>query len=628
MAQGPRDIPGRKLSDSHVILVGMLSEVRRRQNHAHRHRSPALLTALCLLLPPAQGGTLLGLAAGLVAAVASAAPISAGSVQLTFSVDQPAAYVNGETGGWTNPPRVIGGRTMLPLREAAALLGRPISPGGQGGAVQLGRLSVDTRTSSAALGGAAQPAGTVATVGGVLYISVRTLADALNANLVAADDSGRTLTLTALRDGGNPLSPQARFSTDKAVYAPGERVVYTEYAFDPDGADITARRWAGRQEAYFQPGTYTVSLSVTNSRGLQSPPYTRTIRVEGNPIDTPLTYALKYALPGDAFPDAQVLSYPAARPTPVGGDTAPLIFSDSPEVPTTSGVLYQDTVTGRARMLAYHLNGLGRPARLYVLARNLGARPVDVHTRRLGETAPTRIEGTLGQVTLMEYFASQGGPTLSLAPGQTAAVYASPTLNTGSGVNVMQDLETTGSVELTILMLEDTLPPTAQVAQQLPYLKPDGRHVRGTFPDAVRHLRVSLGALPTRITIGDGQLDPALTGTDVLTGQSVTLAGNYGVLYDLEVTGAAGSAVALSPRGGLYRGAMHITDGPIVQAIKLPRTGTALNPGAPTLMWRAASDTLNIDFVPASGSNLPISLVFYRAQTLPGWGGVTKTYQP
>ncbi|MBZ9753016.1 copper amine oxidase N-terminal domain-containing protein [Deinococcus sp. HMF7604] len=587
---------------------------------AQRFRTRAL-TLLALLAPPTTGGALLG---ALLAPSAQAAQPLLGSVQLTFTPDERTTYLNGTPTQWLAPPRLLGGRTMLALRETAALLGQSLP--GSGTQVQFSRLSIDTRTNTAALAGAAQPAGTVATVGGVVYVSARTLADALNANLTT--DDGRTFTLTALRDGGNPLSPQARFSTDKNVYAPGERVVYTEYPFDPDGADITARKWTGRQEVYFQPGTYTVGLTVTNSRGLQSQAFTRTIRVEGTPVDTPLTYALRYAQPGDAFPDPQILNYPSALATPVEGPSYPLLFSDSPEVPEQSGVLYQDSVAGRARLLGYHLNGLGRPARLYVMARNLEVRPIEVRTERLGETAPTRLESILGQVTLLEYFASGSGTTLTLAPGQAAAVYASPTLNPGSGVNVLQDLTTSGRVELTFLILEDSLPPTAQVAQQLPYLKPDGRHVRGTFPGAVRTLRVNLGALPTRIVIGDGQVDPALTGTDALTGQSVRLAGNYGVLYDLEVNGAAGTAVALSPRGGLYRGAMNIQDGPITQTIKLPRTGNALKPDEPVMLWRAQSDRLKIDFVPSSGSNLPISLVFYRTRGLSGDGGIIKTYQP
>lgn len=576
-----------------------------RSRRSARRRSRALLAALALGL----GG-------------ASAA---AQAVQLTVTTDQSVAYRNGVATAYPAPARLIGGKAMLPLRETAALLGQTLAE--VGGQLQLGRLTVDADGGAAFLAGSPQPEGSVATLDTTLYVSVRLLADALNANL-SVQDGGRTLTLTALREGGNPLAPQARFSTDKATYAPGERVVFTEYPFDPDGADIVGRKWTGRQDVYFQPGTYTVAFQVTNSRGLTGPPFTRTLRVEGTPVDSPLTYALKYAEPGDRFPDPLVLNYPAALTQPVVSDSYPLLFSDSPESPTQSGVLYQDSLSGRARLLAYHLNALGKPARLYILARNLEARAVEVRTERLGETAPTRIEGLLGQVTLLDYFASTGGAVLSLPPGESAAVYASPTLGVGSGVNVMQDLTASGRVELTFLMLEEGLPPTAQVAQQLPYLPHDGKHQRGTFPNAVRSLRVNLGSLPARIVIGDGQLDPAITGTDKLTGQPQRLLGNYGVLYNLEVNGAAGTAVAFSPRGGLYRGAMHVGDGPISQTIKLPRTGNAITPDQPVLLWRPQSDRLNIDFVPASGSNLPVSLVFYRARPQTGFGGLFKTYQP
>jgi PKD repeat protein len=571
----------------------------------HRRRTHTLLAALTLSLAP--------LASPAFAPVSAA---SVGAAQLTVTTDQTAAYLNGESTRLVNSPRLIGGRTMLPLRETAALLGQPLTIGT--GQLQLGRLVIDTRSNAATLGGQLQPEGNVVSSAGTLYVTARLISDALNANM-SVDDSGRTLTLTALRGGGNPLAPQARFSTDKNVYAPGERVVFTEYPFDPDGSDIVARRWTGRQEAYFQPGTYTVGLQVTNARGLQSTAFTRTIRVEGLPIDSPLTYALKYADPGEAFPDPGVVNYPVVTPQVVDGPSIPLLFSDSPEAPTQRG---------RARLLAYHLNALGKPARLYVLARNTENRPVEVRTERLGETAPTRIEGLLGQVTLLDYFAHTGSQTLTLSPGQSAAVYASPTLGMGSGVNLMQDVVTTGRVELTFLMVEDTLPVSGQLVQQLPYLPSDGRHVRGTFPEAVRTLRVNLTSLPARIVIGDGMLDPAITGTDMLTGQSVRLMGNYGVLYDLEVNGAAGTAVALSPRGGLYRGAMNVTDGPLVQTIKLPRTGAALMPNQPVMLWRPQTDRLNIDFVPASGSNLPISLVFYNAKVQGGFGGIIKTYQP
>ena len=76
-----------------------------------------------------------------------------------------------------------------------------------------------------------------------------------------------------------------------------------------------------------------------------------------------------------------------------------MLVSNSPEAPTQSGVLYQDTVSGNARVLAYHLNALNRPARLYMVARNTESRALDVTTLRSGETAPTRIESVLGALS-------------------------------------------------------------------------------------------------------------------------------------------------------------------------------------------------------------------------------------
>ncbi len=555
-------------------------------------------------------------------------------MQLSFTVDQAAVYVNGEVRQWQALPRLVNGRSMLPLRETALLLGQSFitnnnTNNNTNNQAQLGSLVVDTRSLKATIDSKPQPDGTAANVGNILYVSARSIAEALSAAVSAGDDQGRSLTLTVLRTvSGNPLAPQARFSTDKIVYAPGERVIYTEYPFDPDGADIVGRKWSNRQEVYFQPGNYTIGYTVQNNRGSQSNTFTRSIRVEGTPIDTPLSYALKYLNAGDAFPDPQVLNYPTAPVLLLESPQYPLLFSDSPEVPTQSGILYQDTLAGRARLLAYHLNGLNKTARLYIMARNLESRPVDLRTERLGETAPTRVESVLGQVTLLEYFSSSGGSTLTLVPGQTAAVYASPQLMGGTGVNLMQDITASGRVELTFLMLESSLPPSQEVIQSLPYLAMDKSHVRGTFPNAVRRLKVDLAKLPTRVVIGDGREDPAITGTDAITKQQVRLNGNYGVLYDLEINGTSNTAVAFSPRGGLYRGAMNILDGPINQTIKLPKNGNALNPNEPVLLWRPKSDQMNIDFVPASGSNLPISLIFYRARNLSEFGGVTKTYQP
>lgn len=85
----------------------------------------------------------------------------------------------------------------------------------------------------------------------------------------------------------------------------------------------------------------------------------------------PVLAALLAALAGAAPFAPGVLDLPEVAPERLGDDVA-LIFSDSPEVPDRGGLLYRDTVLGKARVLAYHANGLSRPARLVILARDGG----------------------------------------------------------------------------------------------------------------------------------------------------------------------------------------------------------------------------------------------------------------
>ena len=102
----------------------MLSARPAHHRRARRARfRTALLTSLSLLTPPLTGGASLTL---LTAGAARAAQPGLGSVQLTFTVDDADLYVNGAPQRWLSPPRNIGGRTMLPLRETAALLGQPL----------------------------------------------------------------------------------------------------------------------------------------------------------------------------------------------------------------------------------------------------------------------------------------------------------------------------------------------------------------------------------------------------------------------------------------------------------------------------------------------------------------------
>ncbi|WP_027482500.1 hypothetical protein [Deinococcus pimensis] len=524
-------------------------------------------------------------------ALLAAGTAFAASRQLVLAPGNPNVTVNGQPAVFQNPPVARGSAVLVPLTETLNLLSLP--------AVDVHDAPIDETGAT--------------TVNGQLYVDLRWLASATGSTLDPSRD-GRAFTLTApLVNNADPTAPQARFAPEKGVYAPGEKVTLVDYSFDPEGQAVTKREWSGRQDAYYQPGEYVVSLKVTNAAGKVSPPYSRTIRVQGAPVATPLTYALRNTGLNEAFNDPLVLGYPALAPrVNTVEQNFPLLFSDSPEKPAAPGVLYRDTVSGRARLLAYHVNGLGAPARVYVVARNLEDRPVTVRSVRAGETAPSKTEGTLGQVALLDFLTSEATPQLTVESGRLVTLYSSPVLTPGAGANFMQDVETDGRVELSFVILPADTNMSVPLVAALPVLPLDGQHQRGTFPGAVRRLSVTLGQLPARLNIGDGQNDRALSGTDVITGTPMKLLGNYGVLYEVQVTNAAGAVVALAPRGGAYRGALRLTDGPDASTMRVPRSGVLTKPDVPQLLWRARSDVLNLSFVPANGSNLPVSLVFYR----------------
>jgi hypothetical protein len=177
----------------------------------------------------------------------------------------------------------------------------------------------------------------------------------------------------------------------------------------------------------------------------------------------------------------------------------------------------------------------------------------------------------------------------------------------------MADAESDARVEVSLAFSGEPGPSPEAILALNP-LAPDGTHVRGTFPQATRRFAVDLaGGLPAKTIIGDPAQDAPAAGRDVLGGLDVQLKGNYGVTYELTLRNAAGTALAISPRGGLYKGVVRIEEeGFTPLLVALPKSGSLSDPGRPMLFHRARARTVRLQFVPASGSHLPVHLLFYR----------------
>lgn len=548
------------------------------------------------------------------------------SRQLIWPIDSKTVFVNGTIQQSALPLKTLDGRALVPLRELARLIDVPLESLPTG--LKLGKLEVYPGLKLARVDGKQVALADVgAIIDGNTYIGAKLLEVALSAS-VSFDGVQRLVAITVSKDRPVGLRlPVARFGTDKREYRLGEPVKIVEYSYDPDGLSIVYLRYTGREDAYFTPGLKMITLVATNAQGRASDPYSVQIRVTQETMYSPKGYALRFTPPGKTFQDSDVLNYPSFTPSRID-DSTPLLVSDSPEEPDRSGLLYTDTIEGSARLVAYHINPLTTQGRVMVLVSNLEPTPTEVRAMRFGETSGTQIAGLLGQVSLLDFLTSPGGERLRLEAGQSAPLYVSAPLDQGEGVNVKFDLETTGRVTISTYFLEDasfaldlsqaTPDELLQALLELPVLDTDANHVRGTFPGAVRRLRLDLSLLQpgtaSRLIIGDNVSDPALTGRDVVSDRNVTLLGNYSMTYKITLENATGTVGAIVPRGGPYSGAIRVNDA----YMSVPDSGVLYRNDLPFMVYRAlrasADGRVEIEFVPASGSFLPVNLLLYRLE--------------
>jgi hypothetical protein len=523
---------------------------------------------------------------------------------------QPGASLNGNSVQFKSPPIELLGRTMLPLAETVALFGIPLNRGET--AVSVGRLRFAPTLESATLDGRPTPSeGNLIKRGDDVYVSAKLLADAIGARLSLGSQHEFYFSLVRSPEA-NPLAPQARFSTDKDVYAIGEPVKIEEYSFDPQGGTVYLH-WTNMRPAYFRAGTETITLSAENSEG-HSNKISRTITITNRVENTPLEFALKYSEIGDFLNDDTALRPTLSRN---GTDSVnrPLLVSDSPEEVDCPGALFRTTVSGPARVLAYHLNSGNASEELCVAVKNVDEAACEFRTVRIGDTAPTSIEGVLGQVTLLSFLTDHKDSSIHLEPGESALLYVSTSLRPKTGVSLLADFSTDRRCEVTVAMtLSDNLLSPEEITKLEP-LAIDGRHVRGVFPSAVRRFTLDLGTtLPAKAIIGDPTDDPPEIGEDPFTKAKVTLDGNYGVTYEITLRNANGVVGAIAPRGGVYKGAVVVDEIETKKRslVRLPRSGVLVSADQPMIFFRSGSPTVRLRFIPASGSQLPVHLAFYR----------------
>lgn len=411
-------------------------------------------------------------------------------------------------------------------------------------------------------------------------------------------------------------APVANFITDKDQYKIGELVNITNLSTDDGSAPLTVE-WNGNALAYFYAGPVTIYLTVTDKQGLNST-FQKTITITDEVLYTQddfnklfMPVGGTYSMDGSKIPTWNKVQYR------VSSEATTLIRSNSPETVYNDGIVYRETAFGDTRFMVHHKNLTGRNVKMYVVATNTSLWPATLTLKNSGFGGPLDIPTATGKKSVENYYSSLllGRPfnNVILKPGESMPILtelSNVTMKPGQVVSLLSDVFSDYALQYDIVMLDAN----KNVLQSLPFLNfldRDGVHNRGTYPNATRIMEVDevLGTSPSRLLLGDKTDDPNLIGMDALTGTEASNSGNFGVVYKIKLNHVApNTLITFNPRGGKYQGPL-LVNGQIVQA---PTTGTIDAPNQSSVVYRTGDfeQTVEIMFSAASGSNLPVNLLF------------------
>lgn len=243
-----------------------------------------------------------------------------------------------------------------------------------------------------------------------------------------------------------------------------------------------------------------------------------------------------------------------------------LIFSDSPEYVTQDGILYQDTVSGPARVFYYHLNSQDTDKKVAVI---LEAQEdyTEVSITRGGIGEPSTDYLHTGKGAQMNYFGNRRfdrlymmkGSTRLLDPQMDQIVLAPQQLICGT-----YDFKTNHPVKVTVILYPADADP-CEFWKNADIQPKDDMRLRGTYAGMNRKLTAAKAYDPDTdgivyVPLADNVHDLYQTGIDATDGSAVTDFGNYGINYDVHIPlkGDRPVEVYLCPLGGIYAGAMTV----------------------------------------------------------------------
>jgi hypothetical protein len=310
-----------------------------------------------------------------------------------------------------------------------------------------------------------------------------------------------------------------------------------------------------------------------------------------------------------------------------------LIFSDSPESPTNTGILYMDTnlaaTAGSApnRIFAYHVNNnSSEPMKFSVLIENNGSSNATLTVQRTGIAGPSANYAVVGETAFYRWLTNVTSTSITVAPGQIVRLDTNfDTIDVSQNDLLNGIWDYTFSQPHTIIICAlNPLDNPITVGPTLSVLARD-IHDRGTFANCNKAYDTSPGVLiDTAAGIRQfplaGNGDTYVTGFDnaVSPPTAVTDSGNYGVVYTIQMNTSSSDGRALglliSPQGGSWCGAVNADPGLLPGgAFILPPGGQMISSSSSAAIegeyYPNGGKTIQFQFMPTGASSFPVCLL-------------------
>ncbi len=378
------------------------------------------------------------------------------------------------------------------------------------------------------------------------------------------------------------------FEPYKETYEVGEEIKFNVNILNEPHEDIKTYRYSYRQKdeinghtivdkpSYiYTEGEYIVKLILEDEIGNWSETVETTVVIEGGETMSEVETIFNRTAEGMTI--ANFVGANFRKLPDIGIEVTPhpgfLVMSNSPEIVHYNGILYQETLVGKGRVLVHHINGMADTAdkKLLVVFENPSDKHIGGTVSNCIMKGPSPDVLFLGQTLLHEYFDQGTTHAIYIAPGRTQIFYDSSDKfwRNNMVISGMFDFNFPDEVIMSVVAID--VEQTEHDIDTLTYLNVD-EHPRGTFDVADIDVKVSMKDVdrPVKFLLGE-ELDEWIVGWDALMNEVTENRGNFGIMYSIEVSaGDEDVAVFINPRGNMFRGAVQWNDDDPILA---PKTG-------------------------------------------------------